>query len=193
MKRNDWKIGVNAWKNASEKKEWRDNKTSKESLKSSKAFDISRWSKQQRRKYSSQKKNHKGESITSRKGIADVFGEFYRRLYEDNEKDDSEHEVNDDGDYSNTDVHNNDTEETAGIPDNDGRVANRNQQTQKKANPRTTKEFDPKTLKIVMGRREKCWDKSSTRSWREGIHAWRLEESDDKSDTQPETRRGECE
>ena len=63
------------------------------------------------------KKNDKGESITLRKGIADVFGEFYKRLYENNEKDDSEHEVNDDGNYSNTDVHNNDTEETAGIPE----------------------------------------------------------------------------
>ena len=40
-----------------------------------------------------------------------------KRLYEDNEKDDSEHEVNDDGNYSNTDAHNNDTEETAGIPE----------------------------------------------------------------------------
>ena len=63
------------------------------------------------------KKNDKGECITSRKGIADVFGEFYKRLYEDNEKDDTEHEVNDDDNYSNTDVHNNDTEETAGIPE----------------------------------------------------------------------------
>ena len=44
-----------------------------------------------------------------------VLGEFYKRLYEDNEKDDSEHEVNDGGNYSNTDVH--DTEETAGIPE----------------------------------------------------------------------------
>ena len=41
-------------------------------------------------------KNDKGECITSRKGIADVFGEFYKRLYEDNEKDDFEHEMNDD-------------------------------------------------------------------------------------------------
>ena len=62
-------------------------------------------------------KNDKGECVTSRKGIADVFGEFYQRLYEDNEKDDSEQEVDDDDNYSNTDVHNNDTEETAGIPD----------------------------------------------------------------------------
>ena len=36
-------------------------------------------------------KNDKGECITSRKGIADVFGEFYKRLYEDNEKDDFKH------------------------------------------------------------------------------------------------------
>ena len=62
-------------------------------------------------------KNDKGECITSRKGIADVFGGFYKRLYEDNERDDSEHKVNDDDNYSNTDVHNNDTEETAGIPE----------------------------------------------------------------------------
>ena len=40
--------------------------------------------------------NDKGECITSRKGIADVFGEFYKRLYEDNERDDFEHEMSDD-------------------------------------------------------------------------------------------------
>ena len=31
-------------------------------------------------------KNKKGECITSRKGIADTFGEFYKRLYEDSGK-----------------------------------------------------------------------------------------------------------
>ena len=41
-------------------------------------------------------KNDKGQYITSRKGIADVFGEFYKRLYEDNERDDFEHEMSDD-------------------------------------------------------------------------------------------------
>ena len=41
-------------------------------------------------------KNEKGECITSRKGIADAFGEFYKRLYEDSERDDSEHEMSDD-------------------------------------------------------------------------------------------------
>ena len=41
-------------------------------------------------------KNDKGECITRRKGIADVFGEFCKRLYENNEKDDFEHEMKDD-------------------------------------------------------------------------------------------------
>ena len=40
-------------------------------------------------------KNEKGECITSRKGIADTFGEFCKRLYEDSEKDNSEHEMSD--------------------------------------------------------------------------------------------------
>ena len=41
-------------------------------------------------------KNKKGECITSRKGIADTFGEFYKRLYEDSGKDKSEHKIRDD-------------------------------------------------------------------------------------------------
>ena len=41
-------------------------------------------------------KNDKGECITSRKGIADVFGEFYKRLYEDNKRDDFGHEISED-------------------------------------------------------------------------------------------------
>ena len=96
-------------------------------------------------------KNDKGECATSRKGVADVFGEFYNRHYEDNERDDSEQGVNDDENNSSTDVHNNDTEETAGVPEkNDRRVAKL-----KKGKSRTAKEFEPKTLKHVMRRREK--------------------------------------
>ena len=41
-------------------------------------------------------KNEKGECITSRKGIAETFGEFYKRLHEDSEKDNSEHVTRDD-------------------------------------------------------------------------------------------------
>ena len=40
-------------------------------------------------------KNTKGECITSRKGIADTFGEFYKRLYEDSGKNNSEQEESD--------------------------------------------------------------------------------------------------
>ena len=40
-------------------------------------------------------KNKKGECITSRKGIADTFGEFYKRLYEDSGKNSSEQEESD--------------------------------------------------------------------------------------------------
>ena len=42
-------------------------------------------------------KNEKGGCITSRKGIADAFGDFFKRLYEDKERDDFEHEMSDDG------------------------------------------------------------------------------------------------
>ena len=63
--------------------------------------------------------HHKDEKTREEIGkeLPTSLVEFYKRLYEDNEKDDSEHEVNDDGNYSNTDVHDNDTEETAGIPE----------------------------------------------------------------------------
>ena len=58
-------------------------------------------------------KNDKGECITSRKGIADAFGEFYKRLYEDNKRDDFEHEMSYD----------------------DRRISKRNLQTQKGKSP----------------------------------------------------------
>ena len=62
-------------------------------------------------------KNDQGECITSRKGTADVFGEFYKRLHEDKEKDESEQELGEDENSSSTDVHNNNTEETTIIPE----------------------------------------------------------------------------
>ena len=62
-------------------------------------------------------KNDKRECITSPKGIADVFGEFYKKLYEDKENDESEQELGEDENNSSTDVHNNNTEETTRIPE----------------------------------------------------------------------------
>ena len=49
-------------------------------------------------------KNEKGECITSRKGIADVFGEFYKKLYEDNDQNESGQELGGDENKSCTDV-----------------------------------------------------------------------------------------
>ena len=55
-------------------------------------------------------KNERGEIITPRKGIAKVFGELFKKLYDDNEQDEY-------GNESNTDVHINDTEEMTRIPE----------------------------------------------------------------------------
>ena len=62
-------------------------------------------------------KNEKREIITSRKGIANVFGEFYKKLYDDNEQDKSEQEIGDNENESSTDVHNNGTDEMTRIPE----------------------------------------------------------------------------
>ena len=70
--------------------------TLKEYLKNLKEYELFRESKQQRRESSSRKsRTKKGECITSRKGIADTFGEFYKRLYEDSGKNSSEQEESD--------------------------------------------------------------------------------------------------
>ena len=55
-------------------------------------------------------KNERGEIITSREGIANVFGEFYKKLYDDNEHDEY-------GNESNIDVHISDNEEMTRIPE----------------------------------------------------------------------------
>ena len=62
-------------------------------------------------------RNEKGECITSRKGIADVFGEFYKKIYDDNEQDESEQELGEDENKSSTDVHYNNTDEMTRIPE----------------------------------------------------------------------------
>ena len=62
-------------------------------------------------------KNEKGEIITSRKRIADVFGEFYKKFFNDNGQDESKQEVGEDENESSTEVHNNNTEEMTRIPE----------------------------------------------------------------------------
>ena len=85
-------------------------------------------------------KNDKGECITSRKGIADAFGEFYKRLYEDKERDDSEHETSDDRRIPEI--------TTEGLQSAISKL-------KKKANPQTAMEYVPKTSKLATTRRDK--------------------------------------
>ena len=85
-------------------------------------------------------KNDKGECITSRKGIADVFGEFYKRLHEDNERDDSEHEMKDD----------------KRIPEiTSEELQSAVNKLKKKANHQTATGSEPKTSKLATMRRER--------------------------------------
>ena len=62
-------------------------------------------------------KNEKGEINTSREGIANVFWEFYKTIYDDNEQDESEQEVGENENESSTVVHNNSTDEMTRIPE----------------------------------------------------------------------------
>ena len=84
-------------------------------------------------------KNKKGECITSRKGIADTFGEFYKRLYEDSGKDNSEHEKRDEKEYLKSRLKN-------------YKVQSANS---KLASLQTEMEYEPKTSKIATMKREK--------------------------------------
>ena len=84
-------------------------------------------------------KNDKGECITSRKGIDDAFGEFYKRLYEDNERDDLEHEMSYD----------------RRIPEITTKELQNAICKLKKTTSQTAMEFVPKTSKLATTRREK--------------------------------------
>ena len=96
-------------------------------------------------------KYEKGETITSRKGIANVFVEFYKKFYDDkknlNKK--SERTKNE----SSTDVHNNNTNEMTKIPEITTEELRTAINKLKKANPQTATESEPKTSKhATMGR-----------------------------------------
>ena len=79
--------------------------------KTSKVSATSQESNLQKRMCSLQRSRMKeGEIITPRTGIANVFGEFYKKLHDDNEQDEY-------GNESNIDVHISDTEEMTRIPE----------------------------------------------------------------------------
>ena len=94
-------------------------------------------------------KDERGEIITSREGIANVFGEFYKKLYDDNEQDEY-------GNESNIDVHISDTEEITRIPEiTSEELQDEMRKLKKKVNHQTATGFEQKTSKLVTRRREK--------------------------------------
>ena len=56
-------------------------------------------------------KNEKGEVLTSRKGIANVFGQFHKKLYDENEQEESEQEIGEKENESSIDLHSNNANE----------------------------------------------------------------------------------
>ena len=62
-------------------------------------------------------KNEKGGVITSRKGIANVFREFYKQFYDDQEHEETEQENEENENESSIDVQNKDMSETMRIPE----------------------------------------------------------------------------
>ena len=94
-------------------------------------------------------KNERGETITSRQGIANVFGEFYKKLYDDHEQDEY-------GNESNTDVHISDTEEMTRTPEITSEdLPDAIRKLKKKVNHQTATGFEQKTSKLVTMRRKK--------------------------------------
>ena len=62
-------------------------------------------------------KNEKGKIITSRNGIANVFGEVCKKLFDDNEQEETEQEIGENENGSRIYVHTNNTNEITRIPE----------------------------------------------------------------------------
>ena len=93
-------------------------------------------------------KNEKGEVITSRKGIASAFGEFYSKLYDDEQHEGTELESNNNETENNKEDQGYDVEETRDIPE----VTNEELQAaistlKKKANQETATEIRAEDIK----------------------------------------------
>ena len=99
-------------------------------------------------------KNERGENITSRKGIANVFGEFYKKLYDDNEQDETEQEIGENKNENSIDVHNNNTNEMTRIPEITTEELQDAIRKLKQVNHQTATGSEPKTSKHATRRRE---------------------------------------
>ena len=62
------------------------------------------------------KKNEKGEVITSKKGITNVFGEYYKKPYDDKEQEETEQKIGENENDSSIDVHSSNTDVMMRIP-----------------------------------------------------------------------------
>ena len=94
-------------------------------------------------------KSERGEVITSCKGVANVFGEFHKKLYDDNEQDEY-------GNESNTDMHLSDTEEMTRIPEiTSEELQDAIKKLKKQVNHQTATGFEQKTSKLATMRRKK--------------------------------------
>ena len=95
-----------------------------------------------------QDKNEKGEFITSRKGIANVFGEFHKKLYDDQEHEETQQEHEENETESSIDVQNKDTSEMKRIPE----ITTGELQTaiNRLKNLQTAMESEPRTSKLAM-------------------------------------------
>ena len=71
----------------------------------------------ERRVLITKKKNEKGEVITSRKGIANVFVELTKKIFDDKKQEETEQKIDENENESSIDVHNNNTNEMMRIPE----------------------------------------------------------------------------
>ena len=102
-------------------------------------------------------KNEKGENISSHEGIANVFGEFHKKIHNDNEQDEYEQEIRENGNESNTDVHINDTEEMTRIPEITTEELQQDaiKKLKKKVNHQTATGYELKTSRHATMRQER--------------------------------------
>ena len=97
-------------------------------------------------------KNERGEIITSREGIANVFGELYKNFTTTMSK--TKLNKKSVRNENSIDVHNNNTNEMMRIPETTSEEL-QDQETQKKVNHQIATGSEPKTSKHATMRREK--------------------------------------
>ena len=102
-------------------------------------------------------KKEKGEVTASRKGIANVSGDLYKKFYDDQEHEETEQENEETENESSIDVQNKDTSEIKRIPEmTTEELQTANNRLKTKANLQTATESEPKTSKHETMRRKKC-------------------------------------